>query len=241
MPIWLTELSADHQVFPDPRKALTSPDGLLAMGGDLSPTRLINAYRQGIFPWFNEDDPLLWWSPSTRAVFAPHSLQLSRSLKKALKKHNFRFTCNHSFNDVMAQCAQTRLQTTGTWIQPCMQQAYGELHELGIAHSIEVWSDDSLVGGCYGLQIGSLFCGESMFNLVPNAAKFALIMLQHHLSRYTDGLIDCQMPNPFLLQMGAMPLPKNEYLALLVKRRDWSVPREMWQPRALAWSSEELN
>jgi len=241
VPIWLTELSADPKIFPDPRKALKSPDGLLAMGGDLSPARLIHAYQHGIFPWFNHDDPLLWWSPSIRAVFTPNSLQLSRSLRKTLKKHNFSFSCNKKFHEVMALCAQTRQQTTGTWIQPCMQQAYGELHQLGVAHSIEVWSDDTLVGGCYGLQIGSLFCGESMFNLVPNAAKFALIMLQYHLSRYTDGLIDCQMPNPFLMQMGATPLPKSDYLVLLSDRRDWSVPNDMWQPRTLNWPSEEPN
>ncbi len=240
MPIRLSQLGADPRIFPDPHQALASPDGLLAIGGDLSPPRLLNAYRQGIFPWFSEDDPVLWWSPSIRAVFAPSSLQPSRTLKKVQKKQNFRFTSDYNFHQVMAKCAETRLATTGTWIQPCMQQAYGELHELGIAHSIEVWSDNTLVGGCYGLQIGSLFCGESMFNLVPNAAKFALIMLQQHLSCYTDGLIDCQMPNPFLLQMGAIPLPKTDYLTLLAQRRDWSMPIDMWQRRELEWPSEDL-
>jgi leucyl/phenylalanyl-tRNA--protein transferase len=241
VPIWLTELTADPTSFPDPQKALTTPDGLLAMGGDLSAPRLIQAYRHGIFPWFNQDDPLLWWSPSVRAIFPAQTLQLSRTLRKALKKHRYTFSCNQQFAEVMRLCAQTRLNTTGTWIQPCMQQAYTALHQLGIAQSIEVWQEDTLVGGCYGLQIGHLFCGESMFNLQPNAAKFALIALQHHLSQYTDGLIDCQMPNPFLLQMGALPLARTDYLSLLAARRDKPLPPEMWTARSLLLPNEEQN
>jgi leucyl/phenylalanyl-tRNA--protein transferase len=238
VPIWLPELTADPEFFPDPQQALTDPDGLLALGGDLSASRLIHAYRLGIFPWFNEGDPLLWWSPSVRAIFAPKTLQLSRTLKKTLKKHNFSFSCNQQFSEVMQLCAQTRLNTTGTWIQPSMQQAYGELHRLGVANSIEVWLDNQLVGGCYGLQIGHLFCGESMFNLVPNAAKLALVALQHQLSQYTDGLIDCQMPNPFLMQLGAQPLPRSEYLSLLAERRDAPLPATMWAARSLLIADE---
>lgn len=233
MQLPLAQLTADPCLFPDPNSALKSPDGLLAIGGDLTPKRLLYAYYQGIFPWFNEGDPLLWWSPSVRAIFEPNSLTLDRSLKKYLKKYPFTFSCNQSFLDVMHLCAQTREETGGTWIQPNIMAAYTIMHQLDLAHSIEVWLEGELVGGCYGLQIGQLFCGESMFNLMPNTAKLALVMLQQHLSTYTQGLIDCQMPNPFLLQMGAKPLPRAEYLNLLHANRSHPTPEAMWQARAL--------
>ncbi len=232
MPIWLPELTQDLEWFPDPELSLPEPDGLLAFGGCLKPQRLLSAYRQGIFPWFNEEDPLLWWSPSVRAIFPQNSLKLNRSLKKLLKNQPFHFSCNTAFAEVIAQCAQTRARK-GTWIQPNIQYAYLQLHRLGKAHSVEVWQEGTLVGGCYGVQVGELFCGESMFNLVPNAAKLALLVLQQELQKVCDGIIDCQMPNPFLLQMGAEPLPRTDYLRLLMQKRDLELPLDLWQPRSI--------
>ncbi len=240
MPIWLPELTQDLDWFPDPEFSLPEPDGLLAFGGCLSPQRLVSAYRQGIFPWFNEEDPLLWWSPSIRAIFPQNSLKLNRSLKKFLKNNHFSFSCNTAFAEVIAQCALTR-QEKGTWIQANIQQAYLQLHRLGKAHSIEVWQDGHLVGGCYGVQVGELFCGESMFNLAPNAAKLALLVLQQELQKVCDGIIDCQMPNPFLMQMGAEPLPRSDYLCLLRKKRDLAFPQEVWRPRSIQLLQSEAS
>jgi leucyl/phenylalanyl-tRNA--protein transferase len=233
MPIYLPELREDPAWFPPLYKALTEPDGLLAIGGDLAVSRLIQAYRNAVFPWFGEEDPLLWWSPSTRAVFEPHQLQLNRSLRKYLKQQHYRFSCNQAFSEVVAECAAPRHNQSGTWIVPQMQQAYLALHKAGIAHSIEVWRDDKLVGGLYGLSIGGLYCGESMFNREANTAKLALVMLQQHLQTYSAGWIDCQMPNPFLLQLGVKPLPRLAYISLLNQLKDDVVPEHCWLPREL--------
>jgi len=233
MPIYLPELREDPTWFPPLYKALTEPDGLLAIGGDLTVPRLIQAYRNAIFPWFGEEDPLLWWSPSTRAVFEPQQLQLNRSLRKYLKQQQYRFSCNQAFAEVVAECAAPRHGQAGTWIVPQMQQAYLALHKAGFAHSIEVWRDDRLVGGLYGLSIGGLFCGESMFNREANTAKLALVMLQQQLHTYSAGWIDCQMPNPFLLQLGVQPLPRAAYISLLNRLKDDSVPENCWLAREL--------
>lgn len=234
MPIYLPELTADPSWFPPLHTTLPNPDGLLAMGGDLSVERLLQAYRSGVFPWFSEGDPLLWWSPSTRAVFEPTDLQLNRSLRKYQKQHQFRYSRNQAFAQVIQHCAALpRRNQAGTWILKEMQHAYLALHQAGHAHSIEVWRDNQLVGGLYGVVIGGLFCGESMFNLEPNTAKLALCMLQQQLSGYCDGWIDCQMPNAFLRQMGVKPLPKSAYLALLHQLRDQPVPITAWQAAAL--------
>ena len=234
MPIYLPELLADELWVPPVQQALREPDGLLAMGGDLSVARLQLAYQSGIFPWFSPGDPLLWWTPSTRAVFAPGDLQLNRSLRKYQKQQQFRYSRNLAFADVIAHCAALpRRQQAGTWIVDEMQQAYLALHQAGLAHSIEVWRDQKLVGGLYGVMIGGLFCGESMFNLEPNTAKLALGMLQHQLSGYCDGWIDCQMPNPFLLQLGVTPLPKADYLMLLQRLRDQAIPANAWAAATL--------
>jgi leucyl/phenylalanyl-tRNA---protein transferase len=233
VPIYLPEL-AEHDVsFPELHRALTQPDGLLAMGGDLSPERLLSAYSNAIFPWFNEGDPLLWWSPSMRAVFAPESLPLKRTLKKQIKRYQLSFSVNKAFSAVIAHCAAPRAKQPGTWILPPMQQAYQQLHKQGFAHSIEVWQQDNLVGGLYGVLIGSLFCGESMFNLIPNSAKLALVALQQHLQQVAPGWIDCQMPNPFLLQQGATPLPRPDYVALLHQQRHQLTPAAHWQAQAI--------
>lgn len=233
MPIYLPELRKEPSWFPPLTKALAEPDGLLAIGGDLSVPRLIHAYRSAVFPWFSEDDPLLWWSPSTRAVFEPNQLQLNRSLRKYLKHQQYHFSCNKAFAEVVSQCAAPRHTQSGTWITPQMQQAYLALHKAGVAQSIEVWRDDILVGGLYGLTIGGLFCGESMFNREANTAKLALVMLQKHTQSYSAGWIDCQMPNPFLLQLGVTPLPRIAYVSLLNQLKDDELPPNCWLPRQL--------
>ncbi|MGP9800711.1 leucyl/phenylalanyl-tRNA--protein transferase [Rheinheimera sp. NSM] len=228
MAIYLPELSAHDVSFPPLHRALSNPDGLLAMGGDLSPARLISAYSQAIFPWFSEGDPLLWWSPSQRAIFAPDTLKLNRTLKKQLNRYQLHFSVNTAFAQVMAHCAAPRAKQPGTWILPEMQQAYQQLHLQGYAHSIEVWQQDRLVGGLYGVLVGSLFCGESMFNLLPDTAKLALVALQQHLQQVAPGWIDCQMPNPFLLQLGARSLPRADYVSLLQTSAAQQTPASHW-------------
>lgn len=232
MTLVLPQLSVRPDWFPPADSALTEPDGLLAFGGDLSPARLQAAYRQGIFPWFSEGDPLLWWSPGTRAVFAPGRLTANRTLRKEIRRQQFRFSCDQAFSAVIRWCADTRAHR-GTWITSDIQQAYIALHQAGLAHSIEVWQQQQLVGGLYGVQVGQLFCGESMFNLKPNAAKAALVVLQQQLAAVGGGWIDCQLPNPFLLSQGAAPLPRADYLALLTRLRDTDLPATLWQARTL--------
>lgn len=233
MAIFLPELAAHDISFPPLHRALAEPDGLLAMGGDLSVPRLVNAYRNGIFPWFSDGEPLLWWSPSTRAVFAPDRLQPGRTLKKVLRRQSFHFSVNKAFSEVVAQCAAPRAKQPGTWILPPMRQAYLQLHQSGHAHSIEVWQYDKLVGGLYGVQVGALFCGESMFNRTPNSAKLALMALQLHLQQVSPGWIDCQLPNPFLLQLGASTMARADYIKLLHQQRSLAVPANHWQPGPL--------
>lgn len=233
MAIYLPQLSAHDVSFPRLESALSEPDGLLAMGGDLSTARLLSAYSKGIFPWFSEDDPILWWSPSVRALFAPDTLRFNRTLRKHVNRHSLRFSINQAFGDVVRHCAAPRVKQPGTWILPTMQKAYMQLHRAGFAHSVEVWQQDQLVGGLYGLQLGQLFCGESMFNVIPDAAKLALVMLQQHLQKVAPGWIDCQLPNPFLLQMGASKMPRHDYLTLLQQLQAQPVPAEHWTARSL--------
>ena len=232
--LWLPELNADPNWFPSPGSALSEPDGLLAFGGDLSPARLISAYQQGIFPWFNDGDPPLWWSPSIRAVFPPDSLHAGRSLIKDWQKHRYHFSCDLAFAEVVANCAAPRPNQAGTWITAEIRAAYQLLHQQGLAHSIEVWHHDQLVGGLYGLQIGQLFCGESMFNRVPNTAKLALVQLQQYLQSFGLGWIDCQLPNPFLLQCGAQKLARSAYLELLHELAQRPAPSTTWRRGLLA-------
>ena len=176
------------------------------------------------------DDPLLWWSPGgPGAVFRPASLKAGRSLCRDWQKHQYHFTCDLAFTAVTSGCAAPRPNQPGTWISADIRAAYQGLHQQGIAHSIEVWQQDQLVGGLYGLQIGQLFCGESMFNRVPNAAKLALVQLQHYLQSFGLGWIDCQLPNPFLLQCGAQKMPRPDYLQLLQALAALPVPAGLWQ------------
>lgn len=233
MTLWLPELRSDSLWFPSADTALKEPDGLLAFGGDLSVARLHQAYQHGIFPWFSPGDPLLWWSPGTRAVFRPDSLHAGRSLRKDWQKHQYQFSCDQAFPAVIAACAAPRAHQRGTWISDDIQQAYIALHHAGVAHSLEVWQHDRLVGGLYGVQVGALFCGESMFNRVPNAAKLALVQLQHYLQSFGLGWIDCQLPNAFLLQCGASTQPRHEYLQLLQQQASQPIPAGLWQTGAI--------
>lgn len=226
----LPELTADPSWFPPPASALRSPDGLLAFGGDLSVARLRAAYQQGVFPWFCDQDPLLWWSPATRAVFQPGALHAGRSLRRYHAQHLFSFSVNLAFTAVIQACAAPRPHQPVTWITPDIQQAYIQLHRSGLAHSLEVWRGDELVGGLYGLQIGQLFCGESMFNRLPNTAKLALVQLQRQLESCCEGWIDCQLPNPFLLQCGASSVARPQYLQLLEQLRQQPADLQLWHP-----------
>ena len=201
--------------FPDPQTALINPNGLLAVGGDLSPERLIAAYSQGIFPWFNEGEAIMWWSPDPRAVLFLDELKISRSLTKVLRKGLFKLSFDRDFAAVIQQCAELRKASTGTWITREMIEAYCELHKRGIAHSVEVWQHNELVGGLYGLKVGKVFCGESMFSKVSNASKVGLIYLVNKLKQQDFILIDCQMPNPHLLSLGATTIPRQAFLNLL--------------------------
>ena len=202
--------------FPDPRQADDSIGGLLAVGGDLSPKRLLAAYRAGIFPWFDDDQaPVLWWSPDPRAVLAPGEMRISRSLAKRLRNGGFKVTFDRAFAEVVSACASKREGQSGTWITPGMGAAYGHLHELGYAHSLEVWSEGRLAGGLYGLSIGAFFFGESMFSRIPDASKVALAHLSEQLKRWGFQLIDCQIPNRHLSSLGVKSMPRAEFLAAL--------------------------
>ncbi|WP_430390266.1 leucyl/phenylalanyl-tRNA--protein transferase [Dyella sp. 20L07] len=203
--------------FPDPRKALDEPNGLLAFGGDLSPRRLLAAYAQGIFPWFNEDEPLLWWSPDPRCVFHTASLRVNRSLRRRLAQVSWRITVDHAFQSVVEACAAPRPGQAGTWIVPAMIDAYTRLYELGHAHSVEVWDGDRLVGGIYGIAVGRLFCGESMFSRESGGSHTALVALGQLLQRWDFPLIDAQVTNAHLLQLGAMEYPRAQFLRMVAQ------------------------
>jgi leucyl/phenylalanyl-tRNA--protein transferase len=200
--------------FPHPSEAL--PDGLLALGGDLSPERLLLAYRNGIFPWFNEKDPILWWSPDPRCVLFPPQLKVSRSMQQVLRKGVFEFRINTSFEAVIAACsAAPRPGQDGTWITGDIREAYTELHRRGIAWSAEAWLGGELAGGLYGLLLGKVFCGESMFSRVSNASKFAFISWVRHLQEQGVSLIDCQLHTDHLESLGAEMIPREDFLRLL--------------------------
>lgn len=197
--------------FPPVDGALNEPNGLIAAGGDLSTQRLIAAYRRGIFPWFSDDQPILWWSPDPRMVLFPHELKVSRSLRKTLCRRNYEVRTDTAFAAVIAGCAAPRRDQNGTWIVPQMAAAYGELHALGIAHSVETWIGGELAGGLYGVALGGVFYGESMFTRVTDASKIALAHLVRQLARWNFGLIDCQMNTPHLASFGAREVPRTEF------------------------------
>jgi leucyl/phenylalanyl-tRNA--protein transferase len=203
------------QTFPALDTALTDPDGLLAAGGCLSSQRIINAYKQGIFPWYSPGEPILWWSPNPRLVLIPENLYISRSLRKTIRKGTFSLTYDQSFAQVMQYCAAPREEDAGTWITEEMYQAYTQLHQQGIAHSVEAWFDDELVGGLYGIAIGQVFFGESMFHKKTNASKVAFCYLVQQLSEWGYQLIDCQVHTQHLSSLGAEEINRTNFSSLI--------------------------
>lgn len=199
--------------FPPVETALVSPNGLLAAGGDLSLHRLLEAYRRGIFPWFNPGEPILWWSPDPRMVLVPGELRISRSLARTLRNGGHEVRCDTVFEQVMRCCAAPRAAQSRTWIGEDMIAAYCELHRSGYAHSVETWLGGRLVGGLYGVSIGRMFYGESMFSLASNASKIALAHLARQLERWEFGMIDCQMNTSHLASLGAREIPRSEFIA----------------------------
>ena len=223
-------LDRNDLTFPPPERALEEPNGLLAIGGDLRPERLLSAYASGIFPWFNDDHgPILWWSPDPRAVFVPTQIRVSRSLRRRLSHDEFRVTLDTAFDAVVAGCAAPREPHSGTWITESIREAYGRLHRLGFAHSAEAWRDDVLVGGLYGVSIGRMFFGESMFARATDASKVALVRLATQLAHWKFELIDCQVMNPHLRSLGAIEIPRDEFLARLRHNPADLTRRGPWQ------------
>ncbi len=208
-----------------------SPEGLLAVGGDLSPERLLAAYRRGIFPWYNDDQPILWWSPDPRAVLFPDKLHISRSLKRSLRLDVFTATLDTSFRNVMEQCAGPRQQYPegGTWITGDMLDAYTRLHELGYAHSVETWQDGRLVGGLYGVALGGAFFAESMFTRVDDASKVGLVRLVRQLQAWNFHLIDCQQFSPHVMRFGAEEIPRRDFIKHLNQALTLPERRGRWK------------
>ncbi len=207
-------LSANPSDLRFPPVDLSTPEGLLAVGGDLRSERLLEAYRHGIFPWYDDDQPILWWSPDPRTVLFPEKLHISRSLKRSLRPGIFTVTLDTCFRDVMRQCAGPRLQYPdgGTWITADMLAAYTTLHEQGYAHSVETWQDEQLVGGLYGVALGGAFFAESMFTKVNDASKVALVFLVRQLHAWGFHIIDCQQSSPHVMRLGAEEIPRNKFL-----------------------------
>lgn len=223
--------------FPPVDRALKDPDGLLAVGGDLSIPRLLTAYRRGIFPWYEAGQPILWWSPDPRTVLLPRELHVSRSLRKQLRKEDYRCTTDRAFGSVIERCASLTSKRPGTWITAEMKAAYIALHEEGWAHSVEVWSAGQLVGGLYGVALGKVFYGESMFSAQPSASKVALCALCEWLTQREFQIIDCQVGNPYLTSMGAREMSRSDFQSQL---RRWAVADPLDAGRwDCHWSSSE--
>jgi leucyl/phenylalanyl-tRNA--protein transferase len=226
--------------FPEPERALEDPNGLLAFGGDLLPERLVSAYTHGIFPWYSEGEPLLWWSPDPRCVFATDGVHVSHSLRGFIRKSTWQWSMDAGFSTVMRECAAPRARQDGTWITADMLTAYANLHALGVAHSLEVWNGDALVGGTYGVAIGRMFSAESMFSRRTNASKVALVALAHALRQRGFPWIDAQVPNPHLIRMGARVMPRRRFLDELARLAplpavtDWPRARTPVAPLATA-------
>ncbi len=209
---WL-DPSDPQALFPDINNALSDPEGLLAAGGDLNETRLLNAYRHGIFPWYEYGQPILWWSPNPRGVLFTKNFKISTSLRKTLRKHNWTVTFDGDFKKTVMACAAPRSYARGTWITNEMSDAYCRLHEIGHAHSIELWdSQERIIGGIYGVLIGKMFYGESMFSFQTNASKVALAYLAMHMHHWGMPLLDCQLPSKHLASLGAEEISKEEYI-----------------------------
>ena len=221
MTLRLAELPSDPRApFPPVNAALAEPDGLLAFGGDLSPVRFLNAYRNGIFPWFSEGEPILWWSPSRRAVFRSDGVRLASRLRRRLRNSGWVVRADSSFAEVVAGCAAPRAGQAGTWITAGMAEAYGTLHRLGHAHSIEVFAGERLVGGVFGLSFGRMFCGDSMYSAESGASSLALAALAWRLQGWGWPIIDAQVPNAHTLSMGVETWRREDYLQALAALRD---------------------
>ncbi len=243
MPLPWLDPHNDDQPFPAPERALVEPDGLLAAGGTLNPRRLLRAYRHGIFPWYSSGQPILWWSPNPRLVLFPEGFKLSRSLRKTLRNGPFTVTADTAFEVVIDACAAPRASSEQTWITPQMRQAYCRLHRMGHAHSVETWLEGRLVGGLYGVAMGRVFYGESMFSWASNASKVALAALVAQLRHWDFALIDCQMRTDHLISLGATDLPRPVFLQLLERycplpgRADhWQLEQD-WRNHLLSASS----
>lgn len=231
-------LDAHDATFPPLASALNEPNGLLAAGGDLSTARLIQAYRRGIFPWYEDPQPILWWSPDPRCVLLPGAVHISKSLRKTLHSGRFRVTCDTAFTEVMRACAAPRSYSRDTWINSAMLQAYTDLHELGVAHSIEVWRQNRLVGGLYGVALGKVFFGESMFSHANDASKVALVYLGGQLQAWGYELIDCQVTNEHLMSLGATEMPRAEFEERLQDSVDATGQASPW---VISWRHDAKN
>lgn len=230
MPVFLLD---DSLRFPDPRYA--EEGGLAAVGGDLSVPRLLSAYRQGFFPWFNDGDPILWWHPDPRYVLRPAGVKISKSMRALLRRNPWRVSLNTAFGEVIRACAGGSLGRTdqGTWITGDMVEAYIHLYRAGYAHSVEVWQEDRLIAGLYGISLGKVFFGESMFTQVPNASKYGFLHLAARLDRLGFGLIDCQQGTSHLVSLGAEAIPRPEFLDLLDRYAEMPSEAGMWSPSAI--------
>jgi leucyl/phenylalanyl-tRNA--protein transferase len=230
--------------FPSVDYAVEEPNGLLAFGGDLSVPRLVNAYQAGVFPWFGEDDPYLWWSPDPRGILELDKFHASKSLRKTLKKENYRVTLNNNFLGVIHQCAKIPRKSVGlgqigqtnnqTWITMEMLEAYVNLHEAGHAHSIEVWNKEELIGGLYGVAVGGVFCGESMFHAKTDASKIALFALVEHMKRSNMTFIDCQMETPHLSSLGCETISRENFIQRLEVSSRCHLATDTWRPQSLS-------
>jgi leucyl/phenylalanyl-tRNA--protein transferase len=213
--------------------AHSDPNGLLAFGGDLSAKRLLLAYSSGIFPWFSRDEPIMWWSPDPRGILPLDNFKCSKSLKKFARNCDYRITINCAFDQVIDICAAIPRNDSGTWITDNMLNAYKNLHQLGHAHSVEVWNKDDLVGGLYGITVGKVFCGESMFHKTTNASKLAMFSLVELLKSQAAEFIDCQMQNPHLASLGCIEVSRDSFLTMLHKQSQQSFDKDVWQPQIL--------
>ena len=230
----LTILNEHDNLFPNVDQALDNPNGLLAVGGTLNTERLINAYHHGIFPWYSEGEPIMWWSPNPRCVFYTDQFLVSRSFRRFLNKKTLRVTINNAFSQVITACSLPRSYQPDTWINQDIINAYNQLHTLGVAHSIEVWQDDVLVGGVYGVFVNNTFCGESMFSTVTNASKTGLYALCQWLALHNVTLVDCQVPNPHLISLGAQEISRELFIShITAKKTPCSSKVIDWYPKEL--------
>jgi len=218
-----------RQPFPPASQAMRDPNGLLAIGGDLSATRLLSAYAQGIFPWYNPDEPILWWCPDPRAVLFPAELHVSRSLARRLRRNDYAITLNRAFPAVLEACSGPRARGRGTWLGPEMKQAYQDLHERGHAQSVEVWQGRELAGGLYGVSLGRAFYGESMFSRIDDGSKIALYYLCRQLRAWDFELMDCQISSPHLATLGAVEIPREQFLGRLRAAVAQPAPTGRWR------------